>query len=300
MPDVVADLEQQDADASPETYVDRSVDTSVQPAEVESKAEETEVEQESEVDPSSAEVEVLDSKADSDDSPDPEYGEKVKARIDKLTSWGRDTERTNEELKRELAAAREKLAAAAPEPEPFKTLEDFEYDQGKFNAYLATEIDRRASDAVDRKFSGYESKVSLESSEQRFRDREKAFAENVPDYYDKVYGMTDGQRTWVASNAMVQEIQASDIGEEVAYYLSNQPEIAAELFKSSDREVIRKMARLEDTLKSEKVKAAAKPVTKAPPPVPKIRKGDGSLEKDPADMSDAEFRKWRGKQIAQR
>jgi hypothetical protein len=99
---------------------------------------------------------------------------------------------------------------------------------------------------------------------------------------------------------MAGEIHASDVGPELAYHLGKNPDVAAEISLLPERDAIRRMAFLEVELKAEKAKAKPNTVSGAPPPPPKIPAGDAKIEKNPSDMTDAEFSKWRRRQIAQR
>ncbi len=295
---------QDDADVSLEDQLanDGSVDTGAaeEPTEVETEVEDTVEEPENEADSSTAEEEDLEEKTDPPDT-DPEYGEKVKQRIDKLTESFRVSERTNEEKDQEIEELRKQLDAIPEEAEPFKTLEDFEYDQGKWNAYLGAEISKRATEAAREVTKDYQTQTNTESRQDEFRKRETEFAKTVKDYHEKVYGDKDGQRLWKASDAMAREIQFSDMGEQIAYHLANNPDVAAEIFNLSERETVRRITRLEDTLIAEKAKADKTKVTKAPPPPPKIKAGDAGLSRGFHEgMSDSDFDKLRRKQIANR
>lgn len=300
----VADASSEDGRARDERgrfakYVDTSIDTSIIESEEESEPEEIEAEPESAAAPSTAEVEVLDEKADS--QTEVEYSAAVQERIDKLTERWRSTERLTTEQAQEIAQLREQLTAVKSDPEPFKTLKDFEYDDEGYQSYLATEIPKRAAEAARQELQGYQAKAETESREDAFRRREKEFAVTHPDYLQKVYGEVNGVRSWQASSAMAAEIISSDRGQELSYYLASNPETAAEIAALNPRETIRRMALLEDKLMAEKAKAKPKKVSDAPPPPPKIVSGDAGLTRGFYEgMSDKEFDKLRRKQIANR
>lgn len=297
MQDESAVLEpQEDASESSEDNKDTSVDTSIDTSEAEAEVEEVEVEQEIEAESSTADEENVEEK-----TPDPEYGEKVKQRIDKLTENFRSSERQSAEKDLEIAELHKKLEAVEPKSEPFKTLEDFEYDNTQYQSYMATEIDKRATSAAEKVARGFQTKVDTESKESAFRIREKEFAADHPDYEKLVYGEVDGQRGWQASEFMARELVLSEMGEELTYHLASNPDIASEIARLPDRETVRRMARLEDQLIAEQAKAKEKTVSKAPPPTPKIPSGSSGLQKGFYEgMSDKDFDKERRKQIANR
>ena len=227
------------------------------------------------------------------------FGKRIKELTDKVRTGKQASDAQIFELRQENERLSEQLKTRPATQEPLKTLEDFEFDESKHREYLdnrtATIAENAASEAVGKV------QTQLESGqiEQGFRARETAFESEVDDYADVVYGETNGQRNWAATATMTDELRLSEIGPEMAYHLAKNPEIASEIANLSDRETIIRMTLLESSLKSEKAKTG-KSVSEAPPPTPKIPAGDKGLDKDPSDMSDSEFSKWRRKQIANR
>jgi len=253
-------LEPTDADASSDARFadDKSVNTAVEPepetTDVETEVEEVAEEPESEADPSPAEVEDLDKKADPQPG-DVEYTANVKERIDDLTASFREEQRkgTAKDLKIEELQAQ--IDAIPPQEEALKTLEDFEYDNEKWQSYMATEIPKRAREAAREELKGFQAKADTESRQDAFRRREKEFAADHKDYNQVVYGEVNGQRGWVASDHMVREIMLSDMGQELTYHLASNPDIAAKLYNLDAHDTTRRIALLENQLVSEKAKA---------------------------------------------
>ena len=89
-------------------------------------------------------------------------------------------------------------------------------------------------------------------------------------------------------------ISDSDHPQKLLVYLSQNPEAAESLQGLTPAQLGRRIARIE----SEMSKPQPKP-SSAPKPLEPI-KGNGSPEKDPATMTDAEYAAWRRHQIAQR
>ena len=298
MTDESAVLEQQDdADASPaeeSTYVDKSIDTAPEALKVETEAVEDEVEAESEGDSSPPEVEVLDEKADTDDA---EFSETVKTRIDELTGKWRETERLVDVKDAELAELRKQLADIPTAPaEPFKTLADFEYDEGRYQAYLADENSKRTAETVRQLLDESQAERQSNQLEVKFEERAKEFAKSVKDY-DEV----TRDRSLQINQPMARVIKSHDNGPEIAYYLGKNPDVARRIAQMPAELAGFELAKVDATLQTAKVKAAPKKVTKAPPPPPKIKSGDEGLQRGFREgMSDAEFAKMRRKQIAQR
>ena len=300
MQEAVADLEPQpDASVSSDDRFadDKSVDTGVieaapEPVEVETETEAVVEEPENEADPSPADEENVD---ETIDTPEVELSKSAQERIDEVTARFRESERFAAAKDIEIAELREKLAAVPVQTEPFKTLADFDYDEGKFQTYMAQEIDSRATAAGQRAALDVRGQAEAKLTQERFDERAKVFSESVKDYAEVA------QNPNLKINApMAKVIQAQETGPELAYYLGKHPEIARDISSLPPEAAGFELGLLQGKLAAEKVKAAVPKVTKAPPPVPKIKSGDAGLSKDPSDMSDKQFADWRRKQIANR
>jgi len=223
-------------------------------------------------------------------------------RIKELTGKVRSVKQASEaqlfEIRQENERLQKELSSRPEQIEAPKTLEDFEFDDGKYRTYLDTRTADIATSAAKNAVWQVETQFKASQREQEFTSREHKFESEVKDYSDVVYG-SDGVMTWAASDAMADEIRLSDLGPDMAYHLAKNPDKALEISKLSERDAIKRMTMLEFELKTEKAKVS-KSVSEAPPPPPKIPSGDQGLDKDPADMSDADFAKWRRKQIAKR
>jgi hypothetical protein len=226
------------------------------------------------------------------------FGKRIKELTDKVRTGKQAHDREAFELRQENERLQEQLNTRPIATEPLKTLEDFEFDETKHRTYLdertASIAEKAASNAVGK----VQTQIASDQTEQGFRSRETAFESEVSDYVDAVYGETNGQRNWAASATMTDEIRLSEIGPQLAYHLAKNPEIASQIAGLSNRETIRRMTLLESSLKSEKAKKG-KSVSDAPPPTPKIPKGDAALSKKITDASVTykEFVKMRRKQI---
>ena len=224
---------------------------------------------------------------------DKKTGPGVQTRIDKLTRNFRESERTVSQLQGEVSRLNKELSEAPREPT--KSLADFDHDEDKYRDYLFTEAETRAEKVALKAVEGFQENARTSNVKEDFDRRESVFAATVKDYNETVY-----DDSLKISPAMASEIRESEIGPEMSYYLGKNPDISAEISKLPLRAAIRRMALLESELESEKTKTG-KTVSDAPPPPPKIPSGDAALEKGyHEDMSDAEFAKMRGKEIANR
>ena len=279
-------MSEETVEVSKDTSIDTSVESASPDAKVDAKAPESEAESIPAVEPN-------------DNEKSNSFGERIKELTDKVRSGKQASDAQIFELRQENERLQKDLSSRPATQEPLKTLEDFEFDETKHREYLdertATIAEKAAASAVGK----VQTQIESGQVEQGFRARETAFESEVSDYVDVVYGETNGQRNWQASPEMADELRISEIGPEMTYHLAKNPELASEISSLSPRETVRRMTLLESDLKSEKAKVS-KSVSEAPDPPPKIPSGDKGLEKDPSDMSDSEFSKWRRKQIANR
>lgn len=187
--------------------------------------------------------------------------------------------------------------------EPVKTLEDFEYDLGKYTAYLFDLAREEARKEARREASTWREQQAAQTRRQSFETRLADFADEHPDFYD-------GWDTTPISAPMAEAIESSEIGPEVAYYLKNNLDVAIRIFQISQASPVKaaqEMGRIEARLDAEKAKAKQKAVSKAPAPVPKLEGADagriGVSPDDPASdkaMSDDEWMRARNKQLKRR
>ena len=232
-----------DADASQETEIAEPVE-----AEAEAGEESEELESEGE---SSPPVDENDEEKNS-----------FQKRIEKLNTRWRETERALTALEQENLELRKKMTEAPAKVEEVKTLADFEYDDKAYQSYLFTEARKEAARETERILNERDSKSRVESSQVKFAEAEKSFAEQHDDYYE-----VTRDRGLRISPTMVELAGESDIGAEIIYHLGKNPDIARKIYEMSDAAVGRELTRIESQLRSEKAKPT-KSVSKAPPPPP--------------------------------
>ncbi len=283
--------------------VEENEEVSVEDTSVESASPEVEADaetQESEAESTPA-VEQDDKEKSDSQKTGNAVGKRMKVLTDKVRSGKQAHEAESFELRQEIDRLNTQLKDRPTTPEPLKTLEDFEFDQTKYDAYKDERTHAIAETAAESAVSKVQTQIESGQVEQSFRAKEKTFESTVEDYADVVYGEKNGQRNWAASPEMADELRLSEIGPEMTYHLAKNPEIASEIAILSPRETVRRMTLLEASLKSEKAKTG-KSVSNAPPPTPKIPSGDAGLAKkiDDPGLSDKAFAKMRRDQIANR
>jgi hypothetical protein len=94
---------------------------------------------------------------------------------------------------------------------------------------------------------------------------------------------------------MGQAIVESDFGTDSAYYLAQHPDEAKAIAQLSPIRQIAAIGKLEAKV----TQPAARKTTEAPPPITPAG-SKAKADKDPNQMTDAEFAAWRKRQIAQR
>lgn len=244
-----------------------------------------------------AETEAKESEADSSPAPkDPGDGaetDKFQKRVNKLT-WQRE-----EEKRLRQAAERERdhlrtLVKAKP-PEPMKSRADFDHDEDRWQAYVAERASTTAVHSAREELARDAQQAEANRLQAAFEAREAEFAVENKDYYQirNVVGQS-------LSPEIAQAIKGSDEGPALVQYLGNNPATLSAIAQLSPISAARELGRIESRLVAAKEAPKPAPVSKAPPPAAKIAPTDPGAEKDPSKMTDAEFAKWRKKQIAQR
>jgi hypothetical protein len=224
----------------------------------------------------------------------------VAKRIDELTRNWRESQRTNERLLAMLEQQRTAAQAPPPRDEQPKALKDFNYDERAYQDHLYTEARKHAEKAA--RDAGEKWRMEQEAIGRRakFDERVAQFAKTVEDYSDVVTDSTP------VSEGMADFLLDSDEAGAVMYYLGNNPDEARKLYHLSPAKAGRELTKLEDRLVAERKKAAAKPVSNAPPPAPRIEAaGEAGLRVDPTSaesdaLSDTEWLRKREKQLQSR
>jgi hypothetical protein len=226
-------------------------------------------------------------------------------RIDEITAKRyaeqRDAEQRYQMTARERDQLRQQLEQRQQEPEQVKTLEDFGYDEGKYQEHLFQQAEARAEKAALRVRQQESDRVNAERTQRKFKEREVSFEKETPDYRDVAHFAP-------ISDDVGQIIMQAENGPELAYHLGKNKDIALSLSDLPRDVAAFELGRIDAKLSAERAtkKAAldaakaAKAVTTAPPPAPKLDGSNAQVGKDPTQMTDKEFAKWRANQIAQR
>lgn len=216
-------------------------------------------------------------------------------RIDELTRNWREEQRRSEALLQMVQQHQPVEAPKEPVTQKLPSLEEYGYDESKYQAALMEFADRRAEAVVERRLTEADQRRAEQTRVESFVTRQKAFAQATPDFEDKVLR----DPTLPITSAMRDVIVDSPAGPELAYYLANNREAAEAIAHLPPHLAALEMGRIEGRLSAlREVKTRTVPaVSKAPPPPPKVDDADVEVEKDQDEMSVDQWVKWREKQI---
>lgn len=223
-------------------------------------------------------------------------------RFGEMTARIHHTESRAQAAERRAAELEQRLQQQAPkEVEKAKTLEDFGFDDGKYQEYIREVARSEARAASDERDRERHTQATAASRARKFQERAVAFEKDTPDYRNVAHYAP-------INDAVAEIIQDLESGPELAYYLGKHRDIALTLNDLPPHVAAVELGRIDARLSADKAaKAAAldeakksKAVSGAPPPAPKLDGNNAAVEKEPSEMTDKEFAKWRAKQIAQR
>jgi hypothetical protein len=233
---------------------------------------------------------------------EPEWFQK---RMNEMTARYRSEERERQALAQERDQLRQQLQQQqVRETEKAKTLEDFGYDEHKYQAHLFDMAEKRAVEAAKRVRLEEQTEAQKASRVRKFKEREVEYEKANPDYRDLAY-------TAPINDAVAELLTELDTGPELAHYLGKNKSVALQLNDLPPTIAAIELGRIDARLSSEKAAKtaaleaakAAKALTNAPPPAGTIE-GSGepsNIKADEADsdkLSDAEWTRRRNKQLA--
>jgi len=213
----------------------------------------------------------------------------VEKRIDELTYKRREAEREAEYWKAQ---------AQKPEPKPanleVKTLEDFDYDESKYQAHLFQLAQSQAVEAAKRTLVEEQERQAQVTKQNAFKAKEDKYAAEIDDYM-----RVTRADTLPLTKDLVDIVSSSDEGPAVLYYLGKNPDITATLANLPPIIAAREIGKIEAKLAKEAS------TSKAPPPTPKIEGANPgqAIKADAPDSDKLSVDDWlsrRNKQLAKR
>lgn len=154
--------------------------------------------------------------------------------------------------------------------------------------YLEAQIEHRAEQRAQEKLARREAEERSEKMTESFAEKREKAAERYPDFQAAMHSLSVVQMSDAAASAVAEFIADSDFGADVAYHLGKNPGTAARIASLTPVKAALALAEIEREI-------AAKPQPKhsnAPAPIKPIGAASSST-KSPADMTDAEYAKWR-------
>ena len=222
----------------------------------------------------------------------------VQERINKLT-------REKYEARQETAALEERLKileanqpkpisknadVTAPKENDFEDYNDFQNAQANHIASVAADVAYERMQVETRESEEQKANLSkqttLKTKKETFDQNLDTKRGNFQDFEDVAYGHQ------FINEGMATRIFDMDKGPEVAYHLGSHLDEAERIFAMNPVDQAVELAKLEMTVTALKPKL----VSDAPDPITPIA-GAEKVQKDPEDMGDAEWRKWRYDQL---
>lgn len=245
--------------------------------------------------PETESVETPDDAGEPEEKPKGGFQRRIKELADERNHW------------RELALRNTQQPPPQPKVEPpapavMPTLEQFGYDEGKYQAALIEYATKQAEQVVERRLTEAEQKRAEQARIESFAARQQEFVKRTPDFEDRVLR----DPTLPITPAMRDVILDSPSGPEIAYYLATNRTQAEQIARLPAHLAALEMGRIEGRLTAVKEVKAKPVVTKAPPPAPTIETVDADTTtpraSDPAsDSMDIEaWRRAREKQLHRR
>ena len=184
-------------------------------------------------------------------------------RINKITADKHAERRRADELEQRL---KDLQATSVPISTDVPKLEDFDYDDAKFNkAYIAHEVRKTHDEAVvaqqTRDATAVQTKVNAEFAR-------KVAESAIPDYSDVINGLVGSVPL---SEGLINAVMQAENGPEIAYHLGKNLDVADRLAAADPLVAALEIGRISAGLTGKKTKTPSK----APTPV-QIVKGDGS------------------------
>ena len=220
---------------------------------------------------------------------------KFQRRIDRKNEEIAQARTEAETLRRRLEALEQQRSPAPsndapPRLDQFDSWDEYQQANVAYAAKIARQELRREIESEREAERQKQAREAEHATVQTWNDRKAAAAEKYADF-EEVLGDSDAPMTIDMRQAIIE----SDMGADIAYWLAKNPTRAKEIAGMSPVRQIAAIGRVEAELSVPKPKVT----TQAPPPITPAG-SKAKAERDPSQMTDAEFAAWRKRQIAQR
>lgn len=241
--------------------------------------------------PESTEVETTkpeEPKAETDEQRKSKFQRRIERKNADLAA-----ERMRSQMLQERLERLEAQANPRQRDDAVPTLDKFD----NFEDYMAARVAYEAEKVVEARLGRVQQQEAARKAQEAqakvissWQEKQAAAADKYPDF-EEVVSESDAPVTPSMSQAIVE----SDVGADIAYYLAQHPDEAKAIANLSPIRQIAAIGRLEEKV----IKPPTRKTTEAPPPI-KPAGSKSQTDKDPSEMSAAEFAAWRKKTIAAR
>lgn len=214
----------------------------------------------------------------------------VQKRIDRLT---RDKYR----LQAELEVARKPAPQSEPKPQPPSSGEPKSDQFKSYEEYLEARAEWKAEQRVEKRLGELRENAQRQAGQAEQEKLQSQWEKRVSEAlttYDDFEEVALSPEVPI-SEPMMAAILRSPKGADVAYHLGKNHDLAAQIAALDPIGAAIRIGELAASL----TRPTPKKTTGAPPPINPVG-GRATTSTDPAQMSDAEFAKWRREQIKRR
>ena len=218
----------------------------------------------------------------------------VQQRISQLARQKNEANTKVQELEQQVAYLQSQYQQPEQTPRAYPRLEEYDYDEGRHQQAVLEYTSSVNQQNVQQVMTQQQQAqiAQLESQKAQiaqtvFVEKANDFAIDYPDFQQRLSSPDFHQSDFVA-----REIVDMDNGPAVAYYLSNNPNIANAINRKSDRDALKDLTKISTALAINSRRRSAN-TTNAPTPSKTVTP-KGKVSKDPDKMSPEEYRRHRG------
>jgi len=218
----------------------------------------------------------------------------VQQRISQLARQKNEANTKVQQLEQQVAYLQSQYQQPQETPRAYPRLEEYDYDEGRHQQAVLEYTSSVNQQNVQQVMTQQQQAqiAQLESQKAQiaqtvFVEKANDFAIDYPDFQQRLSSPDFHQSDFVA-----REIVDMDNGPAVAYYLSNNPNIANAINRKSDRDALKDLTKISTALAINSRRRSAN-TTNAPTPSKTVTP-KGKVSKDPDKMSPEEYRRHRG------
>lgn len=223
---------------------------------------------------------------DGDDEDDPKLSKSQQRRL-RQKEYQERLRTENAELKRRLGDLETKVNSPTQQEDAEPKLDDYD----SFEEYTEAKIDWRVAKEIAKVQQTSKAEAAQAAQIQSNEQREAALMEKGRDKhedFDATASVAEAYMTPTVASVLL----ASEHGHELLYALGQDTEQAAKIASLPPAAAALELGKMEANL----TRPVPKKTTKAPEPLKTPTASSGSAEKDPSEMTMAEYKAWRAKQ----